>query len=236
MIDKPTQQETDDQDISPGDVADFLGQLGKTETPVPAAREDDAEGLITPIQPGAADNPIKQEGPELGVEEDFSWFMRLPDLKDNVTVSDDDKDRYWRAFCHDDPVLFNIPIMRGSLVMRALSNHEYDVLARAGAQELQERPNMGALELSALMQIMALAMQLVRVHDKPYDHLSFTGKASDVEAQAVKLRDYRDTVLRHKDAAWTRMCIQGLRIFTAKLHICQTNAANGGFWSPAGIG
>jgi hypothetical protein len=169
----------------------------------------------------------------------FSWAMRTPEDVE-VEVTDMDKAKYIKAILHDKPVILSIDLsirdssdINVSVDIRTLNNYEKDVVYVALDKDREEGLITGYQQLSTRMQYYAGALQVVNFCGNTAAHISFP-EPGNTKVDAETLRTVtKEYVGKLHWPKWQAM-VAALRVFEAKMKICNDAALNGNFWMPPG--
>lgn len=165
----------------------------------------------------------------------YSWSAITPESR-KVTVSDDEKACYLKAVLNDVPVILEILLEMGNDSLgnirgtfRTLNNYEMDIVFLAIEKDREEGLISGHHQLATRLQQYAGALQLVAFQGNSTKYTEFKNpgnRSEDVKA-------LRDAVFKYVgETNWARWqaTLHMLRIFEAKVKICNDAALNGDFW------
>ena len=208
--------------VDPAVMQEVAGE-GSSETPKPAIHV-----------PGDPTFDIEQQT----IDESIRWTLTLPSIG-TVTVTDTEKLDYLKKFNFDEPIEWQINIehMNFNAGFRARTEYEQKVIWEAlqtlrDAKYVQE-PGVGV----TMLQQCSAAVMICSIQGRqfPVDgpRLKFVSGEKPIKDHAEELLEY---VRRHIDplpsTKWN-IIVHALRIFNAKLTLCDNNIANESFWKPA---
>lgn len=163
-----------------------------------------------------------------------SWVHdNKADLK--VEVEEQEKALYLKSLLNDTilelPIKLDIGI---TLVFRALTNYDFEVVFNALQKDSEEGKITGPAQYASRVQQCAVAMQLLKFGDKHMDYVTFKAPYPTVNKASDILRKYVQNDM--SNWAWPKWqaAVTGLRVFETKLAICNENIRSGGFWQPVG--
>jgi hypothetical protein len=254
---------TQSKPVSLNDVAAHLAQ---TEDPIAASPPNSFELSEGTLKFAAAGGLV--ERPETLLEPDPTTDPSLPTathisnwaLRDNrnndmvVEVDADEREIYLKAVLFDRPVVFDIPVLDGRMVVKVRTLDEEDeavVTAAVRIADTTYRTTEGLTEKQAPTSMMLYVTwvqrfkTLLRVESytlrvdadapvvtKQMSQLSVTDPDKDVRAKA--LCAHADAVFGKMNPALYTALITAVRIAEIKFTICSTKAASRNFWSPVG--
>lgn len=170
----------------------------------------------------------------------LGWAFEAPDIG-KVTVTDTEKALYLKSVLNDVAVMFNIGLDMGdsnkkiSADIRTLNNYEQDLAFLALEKDREENILVSPAALATRLQYYAGAMQLVSINGKRRANaLGFDGDGSTLEADVDHLRDHVNTFIKKINWPRWQAILVCLRVFEAKVKICNDAALNGNFWKPRG--
>jgi len=161
-----------------------------------------------------------------------SWVFAAGNLEAKVDA--EDKALYLKSLLNDIPLALNIKLEMGiNFVIRATTNYDLDVIFKCLEKYSEESKIPGPAQYASLVQKCAAAIQIIKFGDQPLNPPTFTYGQNSVEKDAEILRERIETVLGKW--AWPKWntAITALRIFEAKLALCNENARQANFWQTA---
>lgn len=162
-----------------------------------------------------------------------AWALDSSSFKTEVT--DEDKALFLKSLLNDTPLELGIKLEIGlNMDFRILNNYEMEVVYLTLDGLSKEGKILGPAQYASLVQQAAAALQLVSYASKPVTFASFTPRANTPEDDVKTLREAMETRVALWSSVKWQAVIMGLRIFEAKLAICNENCRNANFWNPAG--
>lgn len=168
----------------------------------------------------------------------FAWNLSLESLGE-VEVTDIEKSMYLKAVLNDMPVIMPIALQMqagGTSVtvnIRTLNNYEMDLVFWCLDQDRKEGLIGNPATLATRIQYYAGGMQAISVNNSQISSISFPNPGNVVD-DGNKLRAHvNDMVAKINWPRW-QVILTALRLFEAKVKICNDAALNGNFWKPQG--
>lgn len=161
-----------------------------------------------------------------------AWVLSEGKVK--VEVDAQDKALYLKSLLHDVPLELPIKLEIGiEILIKALTNFEFDIIFLALEKINEKQKIVGPAQYASLVQQCAAALQIVKFGDKHMNVPTFEPGKISVEAAAEQLKERIELELGKW--AWPKWqtAITALRVFEAKLALCNENARNGNFWQTA---
>jgi hypothetical protein len=237
--------------VNPEDVKTFLQQQDQGNTNTEVTTESQMPGHkvvnLEEARKQAEEEQAKIKDLQERVEEDrnklfepdmaslshlSSWAFDNGNLK--VEVDNQDKALYLKSLLNDVPLELNIKLEMGiSFVIRATTNYDLDIIFKTLEKYSEESKIPGPAQYASLVQKCAAALQIVKVGDINMDPPKFVYGKSSVEADANLLKERIETILG--GWAWPKWnaALTALRVFEAKLAMCNENARQSNFWQTA---
>lgn len=158
----------------------------------------------------------------------------LSEGKVEVVVDDRDKALYLKSLFHDKPLELPISLELGiEVVIKALTNFELDIIFVTLEKFSESNKVTGPAQYASLVQQCAAALQLVKFGDTHLSPPVFEPGDISVQDAAAVLKTRIETVLARWDWPKWQTAITALRIFEAKLSLCNENARRANFWQTA---
>jgi hypothetical protein len=168
----------------------------------------------------------------------FAWNLNIDSVGD-IEVTDLEKSMYLKAVLNDVPVILPISLEMGSgttkvtVDIRTLSNYEMDLVFWCLDQDRKEGIIGNPATLATRIQYYAGGMQAIKVNSSQLSYISFP-EPGNMEEDGGKLRNHvRNMVAKINWPRW-QIILTALRVFEAKVKICNDAALNGNFWKPQG--
>jgi len=237
------------------------------DTPEPPAGPKSFELPADTLKFAAAGGQV--ERPETALEPDPMTETELPtstrvgnwavqDKQNNnlvVEVSDDEKDIYLKAVLFDTPVVFDIPVLDGRLLVKVRTlDEEEEALVTAAVRladqayrkaegQTEKQAPTGMMLYVTWMQRFKTLLRVIsytpsdangapgQTRDLP--RISGSGKPS-MARKAELLLAHADKVFGKMNPALYTALITAVRVHELKFTLCSTKAASRNFWSPAG--
>jgi hypothetical protein len=161
-----------------------------------------------------------------------SWVFAAGNLQ--VEVDAIDKSLYLKSLFNDVPLELNVKLEMGiSCIIRATTNYELDVIYKALEKYSEENKIPGPAQYASLVQKCAAAIQIIKFGDQLLSPPKFVYGQNDVDKDADALKNRIENVLGQW--AWPKWnaALTALRIFEAKLALCNENARQANFWQTA---
>lgn len=237
--------------VNPEDVKAFLGMpaedntpgvVGTTESQMPGHEVVNLEDIRKDIEEENAKvadllNKVSEERSKVfepdksSIAHLSSWVFSEGNLK--VEVDDKDKSYYMKSLLSDTPLTLIVNLEVGiSFEIKALTNFELDVVFRTLETLSKEGDISGPAQYASLVQQCAAALQIVKFGDRALSPPQFA--PGRVMEDAVKeLRARITYILGVWDWPKWQAAITALRIFEAKLALCNENARQANFWQTA---
>jgi len=165
------------------------------------------------------------------VDAGYLWTLQMPNIG-QVEVSDHEKTIYMKQFMHDEPIVLPIEIRGVKTRIRTRTEWDIKVIWEALAYLTEQKkiadPAMG----TTIMQQMCAAVQVIEVQGLEFPHINLDPKmplSQSVQQLITHVADHYEPLRTPK---WNAI-LTCLRIFVAKISLCDTNIANESFWNPA---
>lgn len=161
-----------------------------------------------------------------------SWAMDINKL--HVEVTELEKALYLKAVINDEEIVLPITLANGiTFSFRPLINYDMDVVNRALQLDQTEGLITGPAQYASYIQYYAAALQIKAINGQPRNAVTFNQPWPDTLEAAEQLRaNVNEDIKKWTWPKW-RAAVTALRIFEAKLALCNQNADNGNFWNPA---
>lgn len=238
--------------VNPEDVKAFLGMpaednapgvVGTTESQMPGHEVVNLEDIRKDIEEQSAKvvdllNKVGEERSKVfepdksSIAHLSSWVFAEGNLK--VDVDDKDKSYYIKSLLTDTPLILTINLEVGiSFEIKALTNFELDVVFRTLEAYSKAGEVSGPAQYASLVQQCAAALQIIRFGERPMSPPKFE-PGIPMEEAVKSLQERITFVLGAWDWPKWQAAITALRIFEAKLALCNENARQANFWQTAG--
>jgi len=149
-------------------------------------------------------------------------------------VEPHDKALYLKSILNDVPLEFNIKLEMGvNLLIRATTNYDLDVIFKTLEKYSEESKIPGPAQYASLVQKCAAALQIIKFGDTVIDAPRFVYGQNSLEQDATTLKERIDNFLGKWTWSKWNAAITALRIFEAKLALCNENARQANFWQTA---
>ena len=161
-----------------------------------------------------------------------SWVFAAGNLQ--VEVDAHDKALYLKSLFNDVPLELYIKLEMGiNCVIRATTNYELDVIYKALEKYSEENKIPGPAQYASLVQKCAAAIQIVKFGEQALSPPKFVYGQNHIDKDADELKNRIENVLGQW--AWPKWnaALTALRIFEAKLALCNENARQSNFWQTA---
>jgi hypothetical protein len=161
-----------------------------------------------------------------------SWVFDQGNLK--VEVDALDKALYMKSLLNDVPLELGIKLDMGiNFVIRATTNYDIDVVFKTLEKYSEESKIPGPAQYASLVQKCAAALQIIKFGDTSLHPPKFCPGKNGIDADAAELKNRIENVLG--TWAWPRWnaALIALRLFEAKLALCNENARHSNFWQTA---
>lgn len=161
-----------------------------------------------------------------------SWVFAEGNLK--VEVDANDRSLYLKSLLNDTQLQLNIKLEMGvDLLIRATTNYDLDVIFKTLEKYSEENKIPGPAQYATLVQKCAAALQIIKFGEISLEPPVFTPGANSLDNDALVLKNRIDNVLGRW--AWPKWntALAALRIFEAKLALCNENARQVNFWQTA---
>lgn len=237
--------------VNPEDVKDFLSKQEQSNENVEVTTESQMPGHEV-VNLDEARKQLDQEQSEIKnlhdkVEEDrsklfepdkaslahlSSWVFAAGSLKVEVDASD--KALYLKSLFNDVPLELNVKLEMGiSFSVRATTNYDLDVIFKTLEKYSEESKIPGPAQYASLVQKCAAAIQIIKFGDQSLSPPKFVYGQNNIDKDAENLKDRIENVLGVW--AWPKWnaALTALRIFEAKLALCNENARQANFWQTA---
>lgn len=238
--------ETDDNpQVNPDKVKSLLEEDGQVEldidpqvaerivtaNPAPESPEEVLTAEDVATRQAAEENRSKifdEAGAQASIA---SWAMDVGKLK--VEVTDMDKSLYMKAAVNDEPIKLPVTLDMGvTIEIRPLVNFDLDVVFSALEKDQKEEKIKGPAQYASRLQYYSAALQVEKYNGKSRNYVNFERPWPDIDDAVAELRENVEGDI----AAWSwpkwQATILALRIFEAKLALCNENLRNGNFWNP----
>jgi hypothetical protein len=237
--------------VNPEDVKSFLSQQEQNVDNIEVTKEsqmpghevidlDEARKQVEEDQSAIKDLHEKVEGDRNKLFEPdkaslahlSSWVFAAGNLK--VEVDEQDKAMYLKSLFNDVPLELNIKLEMGiSFVIRATTNYDLDIIFKVLDQYSEENKIPGPAQYASLVQKCAAALQVIKFGDQLLNPPRFYPGKDDATTAAAELKNRIENVLGNW--AWPKWnaALTALRIFEAKLALCNENARQANFWQTA---
>jgi hypothetical protein len=161
-----------------------------------------------------------------------SWVFAAGNLE--VTVDATDKALYIKSLLNDVPLELNVKLEMGvNFVIRATTNYDLDVIFKCLEKYSEENKIPGPAQYASLVQKCAAAIQIVKFGDHLLNPPKFIYGQNNIDKDSDILKERIENVL----GAWGwprwNAAVTALRIFEAKLALCNENARQANFWQTA---
>ena len=237
--------------VNSEDVKSFLSQQDQNTENVEVTKESQMPGHEV-INLDEARERIEQDQAELKnlhdkVEEDrsklfepdkaslahlSSWVFAAGNLA--VEVDTQDKSLYLKSLFNDVPLELNVALEMGiSVVIRATTNYDLDVIFKTLEKYSGDNKIPGPAQYASLVQKCAAALQIIKFGDQVLNPPRFHPDKDDVDTASDVLKNRIENILGNW--AWPKWnaALTALRIFEAKLALCNENARKANFWQTA---
>lgn len=235
-------------DDLPPDAQAFLRGSGKPQKAqeAPSLPPTHIEAGVDPGRIETEINPLTNPAAP-SMQNSGAWMFSDAQLGD-ITLTDYEKTVYFKAAMNDEPVFFEVQLgapNTGSCTtarIRSLSHYEIDAIFRATRLDFDEgtidKDDMGRINTPlwySYIQWYSACLQVVSFNGKGLDHLTLTFNSEDgaLEKDAQLIRDHYRKKHRAMQSARWHAILMAMRIFEAKMKICNDALANGNFWKPA---
>jgi hypothetical protein len=161
-----------------------------------------------------------------------SWVFAAGNLQ--VEVDAMDKSLYLKSLFNDVPLELNVKLEMGiSCIIRATTNYELDVIYKALEKYSEENKIPGPAQYASLVQKCAAAIQIIKFGEHALSPPKFVYGQNNIDKDADDLKNRIENVLGQW--AWPKWnaALTALRIFEAKLALCNENARQANFWQTA---
>jgi hypothetical protein len=120
-----------------------------------------------------------------------------------------------------------------SFVIRATTNYDVDIVFKTLEKYSEESKIPGPAQYATLVQKCAAGLQIVKFGDQTLNPPVFHPDKNKIEEAAAELKNRIENVLGKW--AWPKWnaALTALRIFEAKLALCNENARQANFWQTA---
>jgi hypothetical protein len=237
--------------VNPEDVKAFLSQQEQSNESVDVTTESQMPGHEV-INLDEARKQLEQDQSEIKamqdkVEQDrnklfepdkaslahlSSWVFAAGNLE--VEVDAVDKALYLKSLFNDVPLELNVKLEMGiNFVIRATTNYDLDVIFKTLEKYSEESKIPGPAQYASLVQKCAAAIQIIKFGDKSLRSPKFVYGQNSLDKDAEDLKNIIENVLG--TWAWPKWnaALAALRIFEAKLALCNENARQANFWQTA---
>jgi hypothetical protein len=239
--------------VNPADVKEFLSQQEQSNESVEVTTESQMPGHEV-VNIDEAREQLEQEQAAIKalqdkVEQDrnklfepdkaslahlSSWVFAAGDLK--VEVDAVDKALYLKSLFNDVPLELNVKLEMGiNFLVKATTNYDLDVIFKTLEKYSEESKIPGPAQYASLVQKCAAAIQIIKFGDKTLNPPKFVYGQNSVDKDADDLKNRIENVL----GAWAwpkwNAALAALRIFEAKLALCNENARQANFWQTADV-
>ena len=163
-----------------------------------------------------------------------SWVFAAGNLE--VEIDAEDKALYLKSLFNDVPLQFNVKLEMGiNFIVRATTNYDLDVIFKTLEKYSEESKIPGPAQYASLVQKCAAAIQIVKFGDQILNPPTFVYGENSVDKDADNLKNRIENVLGKW--AWPKWnaALTVLRIFEAKLALCNENARQANFWQTADV-
>lgn len=194
--------------------------------------EEDQEAIKSLHKNVEADRSKLFEPDKASIAHLSSWVFAEGDLK--VEVDTHDRTMYLKSLLNDTTLELNVKLEMGiSLLIKATTNYDLDVIFKTLEKYSEESKIPGPAQYASLVQKCAAALQILKFGDKNLEPPQFIPGKNSLDADAVILKDRIDNVLGQWSWPKWNTALMGLRIFEAKLALCNENARQVNFWQTA---
>lgn len=161
-----------------------------------------------------------------------SWVFAAGNLE--VKVDAEDKALYLKSLFNDVPLELNVKLEMGiNFVVKATTNYDLDVIFKTLEKYSEESKIPGPAQYASLVQKCAAAIQIIKFGDQVLSPPKFVYGQNNIDKDAEDLKNRIENVLG--TWAWPKWnaALTALRIFEAKLALCNENARQANFWQTA---
>lgn len=196
-------------------------------------QSDEEQAAIKELQENVEESRSKLFEPDTtSLANLSSWVLDQGNLK--VEVDAADKSFYLKSLFNDVPLELNISLEMGiSVLIRATTNFDIDVIVRTLEKYSEENKIPGPAQYAALVQKCAAALQIIKFGNTSLNPPKFCPEKDTID-EAAKVLKYRiENVLGNW--AWPKWnaALTALRVFEGKLALCNENARKANFWQTA---
>ncbi len=162
----------------------------------------------------------------------LSFTIELPHIG-NVEPTEPEKTIFLKQFMFDEPIEFLVTLPTGvEVTLRTRTEFQSQVIFEA-LEQLKEAkaitdPSIGF----TMLQQLCATFQVVSVQSRPFPQLKQEEGWSVKETAAAAVKHIRTHFAPMGSAKWTAI-LTCLRIFQAKISVCENQLANESFWVPA---
>lgn len=210
------------------DVVERLASIGSSSS---TDEEDTMTAEDVATRQAAEENRSKIFDSEQSQASLASWSMDIGKIQ--VKVDDHDKALYMKAVMEEENIILPVTLDVGAtLEIRPLVNFDLDVVFSALEKDQKEEKIKGPAQYASRLQYYSAALQVIRFNSKRREYVNFKRPWPPMEEAVEVLR----TNVEEDISSWSwpkwQACVLALRIFEAKLALCNENLRNGNFWGP----
>jgi hypothetical protein len=157
----------------------------------------------------------------------------LADTTDAEHITEEDKENYLRSVLFDKSVVFDIPILKNTVVaVRAKSTFEQQMVF-AVAQNIQNVEKLDFASSIFGLQRLSACLQVMSIDGKAFSNLELTPDMSLEHCQTL-LTEARSLLFDNMSMPRWCLFLNALRVFEGKMAAMGTSVLQSNFWNPEG--
>jgi hypothetical protein len=231
------------EEVKPEEVADFIAgkkkpfsfKISKDELPEGALEKLQEASKAEEIEAPKSDTPMPDDfNPENTIVNDIFNSQKLEKLLGKIKVTEIDKDLYMKALLNDEPFVTTVQPIHGiDITVKSRALYEDEIVYHCLRIERDSGEILGPETYFTRLQLFLAGMQVVKIGNKV---VKFEYDEKDTfEEIHEKLKAHVAKVYNPMQAPKWNAIVAAVRVFEAKLKICNDNLRDENFWHSAGI-
>ena len=153
-----------------------------------------------------------------------------------VDITESDKELYLKAILNDEPVVLDIPLMGGKLIIkvRAKTAWETTLVYQATISDTSD-VKVDYYQAMLDLQKFGASLQIMSVDNKIFSDIKYDkDKTVDWKTQRDELKEHCEKTFAKMSSAKFTLLLNALRVFEYKISVMASNCLTGDFWKPVG--
>lgn len=248
---KKDKTELPDEEVTPEEVTSFISGQGNNKGFFNASVKEaelspEAQEKLRKAEAGETADEDTTPKSDLPMPDDFDpgnptvnnelfHNQGLEKMLGKITLSDMDKDLYIKALLNDEAFATSVQPIKGiDITVKSRTLFEDDLVFHCLSAEKDNGAILGPETYYTRLQLFLATVQVTKIGPK---NVTFTvDHTLPFEELHKQMNDHVNSVYRQMQAPKWNAIVAAVRLFEAKLKICNDNLRDENFWQAAGIG